>query len=319
LRRIPGNCWPTPNQELLLRAALFDGAQAIPAWELWRQTVHFDDIDYRSQQLLPLVFHNLTKLGVSGPLLERSKGYYRLTWYKNHLRFHHLAGLLHDLHQAGIPTLLLKGAAMAVYYYRDPGLRPMEDFDLLVPWHQSDEAIEVAQRWGFTSKFPIAAPHGCDMVDSAGRQLDLHWFAFHSVRTRGIDDTLWESARACKLHHAATHVLQPTDHLLHLCTRALCAPGGSICWIADALWLLKRGGPSAGDASGEAGVELSDKHVCRSGASIILERTRPKPGILPGICCLCFGHAGGSVHSEKCSHLGQILCEGGRFQPPEQS
>ena len=139
VRRILSICWPTPNQELLLRAALLDDAQAIPAWEQWQQTVDFTEIDHRSQKLLPLVYHNLTRLDVSGPLIERSKGYYRLTWYKNHLQFHHMAVVLHDLHQAGIPTLLLKGAAMAVYYYRDPGLRPMEDFDLLVPWHQRTE------------------------------------------------------------------------------------------------------------------------------------------------------------------------------------
>lgn len=242
MRRMPSNCWPTSNQELLLRAAMLDGAQAIPAWEQWRQTVDFNDIDYRSQKLLPLVYHNLTKLSVSGPLIERSKGYYRLTWYKNHLQLHHMAAVLDELDRAGIPTLLLKGSAMAVYYYRDLGLRPMEDFDLLVPWHQRSRAVEMARRWGFQSKFDTHAPHGSDLVDSAGRQLDLHGYAFHSVRNPGIDDTLWESARDCKLHHAPTHVLQPSDHLLHLCARALCAPGGSICWIADALWLLNRWG-----------------------------------------------------------------------------
>ncbi|OAI54371.1 hypothetical protein AYO44_03625 [Planctomycetaceae bacterium SCGC AG-212-F19] len=231
-------CWPTEDQELLLRAALLDGPLAIPAWERWQQSVDFEAIDRHSQQVLPLLYHNLNKLGIDGPLIERSKGYYRLTWYKNQLLFHRMAGVLHALHQAGIPTLLLKGAAMAVYYYRNAALRPMEDFDVLVPVDQATAAFDLVRHCGFEPKVPTPAPHGWDLVDAAGKQLDLHRFAFHYARTPDIDDTFWESALACTIDHAATHVLQPTDQLLHICARAFCAPGGSIRWIADALWLL---------------------------------------------------------------------------------
>jgi Uncharacterised nucleotidyltransferase len=228
---------------MLLRAAILDGSDAAPAWRQWQQAIDFDAIDWNSQQLLPLVYHNLTRCGIGGPLLDRCKGYYRLTWYKNHLLFHRMADVLHAFQQAGIRTLLLKGAGMAVHHYRNPALRPMDDFDVLVPADQGAEAYALARQFGFASKFASAAPHGWDLVDSAGRQLDLHRYAFHYSRTAGIDDTFWQSAIPCNLNHAASHVLHPTDQLLHVCARAFYAPGGSIRWIADAIWLLRTSGP----------------------------------------------------------------------------
>ena len=49
---------------------------------------------------------------------------------------------LQSLAGAGIPTLLLKGAALAVASYPDPGSRTMEDVDILVPLEDADRALD---------------------------------------------------------------------------------------------------------------------------------------------------------------------------------
>lgn len=54
ISRRSGNYWPTPDQELLLRAALLEGPAAADAWRELRPRLNPDDIDAASQRLMPL-------------------------------------------------------------------------------------------------------------------------------------------------------------------------------------------------------------------------------------------------------------------------
>ena len=58
-------------------------------------------------------------------------------------------GLLAAFAAAGIPVILLKGAAIAHLIYASPELRPMVDIDVLIDPANSARAIEVARGLGF--------------------------------------------------------------------------------------------------------------------------------------------------------------------------
>jgi hypothetical protein len=133
----------TSQQTLLLRAALLDGPTALDAWQAWKSNIDIDTLDPGSYCLLPLLYRNLQRHTIVDPLMDRFKGVYRKTWYQNQVLFHHMAGVLRALHAAGIPAMLLKGAALIQLHYTDAGLRPMADFDVLVPREQAMPAIEV--------------------------------------------------------------------------------------------------------------------------------------------------------------------------------
>ncbi|XCN73190.1 MAG: nucleotidyltransferase family protein [Candidatus Electrothrix aestuarii] len=60
-----------------------------------------------------------------------------------------LGKVLSILAEAGIPALVLKGAALCQTLYPDPGLRPMRDIDLLLPWDEALPAHALLQRHGF--------------------------------------------------------------------------------------------------------------------------------------------------------------------------
>ena len=51
--------------------------------------------------------------------------------------------------QAGVPFLVLKGAALAHLVYGDPRLRPMRDVDLLIRKADAGRALDVLMRCGF--------------------------------------------------------------------------------------------------------------------------------------------------------------------------
>lgn len=79
------DCWPTWEQELLLRAALLQGKDAIAAWEEWKLSTDIEQIDLGSEQMFPLLYYNLITHGIKDPLIDNLKTFYLRTWRRNQL------------------------------------------------------------------------------------------------------------------------------------------------------------------------------------------------------------------------------------------
>jgi hypothetical protein len=248
MKRKEGSFRPTQQQELLLHAALLKGREALDAWKEWRSRVDIDDIDRLdpgSYRILPLLYRNLNNQGVEDPLMMRLKGVYRLTWYKNQMLFHTIANLLRSFHDAGIKTMVLKGAALTVVFYKDYGLRPMDDFDVLVRTEQAIPAINLLKKLGWKPKsfepteeyITVSYSHG--FHDGADREFDLHWHVLSQNREGDSDDDFWEGAIEIKIHDVPTHALNPADQLLHICihgTKWDVTP--TLRWVEDAITIL---------------------------------------------------------------------------------
>jgi hypothetical protein len=247
-RHHDGGFWPTRHQELALRAALLKGNEAIDAWRDWRASVDIDKLDPGSYRLLPLVYQNLRAHGVKDTLMSRLKGIYRLTWYENQMSFHNMAALLRSFHQAGIQTMILKGAALTLLHYRDYGLRPMGDFDVLVRTEQASAAIALLTKLGWRPKQGSSAAlneecfsvrHGNGFEDAAGRQFDLHWHLLIECCYPHADDDYWDGAVPIELHDVSTCALNPTDQLLHVCVHgARWNRVPPLRWLADAMTVI---------------------------------------------------------------------------------
>ncbi len=247
--QFPGGCWPTAQQERLLHAALNQDASARDAWDAWRAEADIDALDQGSYRLLPLAYRNLARLGTPDPFMPRLKGIYRRAWYESHMLFHKRARLLSAFGAAGIPTLLLKGAAVAPVYYRDHGLRPLGDFDFLVPTAQAHAALRLLDDLGFRSSerrtqtfkpVYLAAVHGFPFADAEGREVDLHWHVLAESCEPDADDDFWAAARPWTIETAATHVLSPADQLLHTCVHGVrWNPIPPMRWVADAITILR--------------------------------------------------------------------------------
>lgn len=242
------NCWPTHEQELLLRASLLQGDGAIAAWHEWKSVTNIDDLDPGSFRMLPQLYRNLREHGIKEPVMDRFKEVYRLTWSQNQLLFHHAATLLRSLHDADIRTMVLKGAALVLQYYRDYGLRPMVDFDILVPTEQAMVAMNVLvgrswkPRWRSLEDFTetsFSVWHAEEFKDATGRAVDLHWHMLLECCYPGADDDFWQNAVPIAVSDVATCAPSPTDHLLHMCTHgAKYRPVPQFRWIADAMAIL---------------------------------------------------------------------------------
>lgn len=242
---------PTRVQELLLRAVLFDGEQAINAWHDWTAKVDINNIDHESQLLLPMLYKNLYRMGVQDPLMNIYKGVQRKTWAKNNLIFHELKLLLRSFRDAGIKVLLLKGAAMTLLYYKDYGIRAMEDVDILVPVEKAKESVHVLSGRGwkrrkdsgpaFNEKYPgmNKANH---FTTASGIEIDLHWQLLSANKDRGSDEDFRLAAIPLRIDDTLTvHALNHTDQLFHLVVHGMqWNPNPLLRWVADAMMILKK-------------------------------------------------------------------------------
>jgi hypothetical protein len=234
----------TPNQELLLKAALFSGEDALEAWSKWRDAVdwegHFEPGSFR---LLPLLYNNLHKHGVDDSAMGKLKGIYRQAWSKNQTLFHEMAKVIEFLQNAGIKTMLLKGASLSLLYYKNNGSRPMADIDVLVPLKQARLADELLQKAGWTSPFPLTEldliyGHAIQLHNRLDKEFDLHWRPFNGCQDEYEKD-FWDGAIPVKMANVDSMSPNPTDMLFHVIIHGVAwNPVPPIRWIADAITLI---------------------------------------------------------------------------------
>ncbi len=240
---------PNDHQALLLQAALGDDERAVAALGAWDAAVDLDAIDHESFCLLPLLYVNLVDRQLAGSWrhFARVAGIYRQNWYRNQLLLATLREAIDAFSAAGIPTMMLKGAPLALAYYPRPACRQMADVDLLVPCDRAAEAWTVALASGLQPRFPaefwpprISASK--PFMHRRGWDVDLHVHVMHECLAREADDDLWRAAVPIAIDGSPTATLRAEDHLLHALVHARQAPVPPLRWITDAVMILRRTG-----------------------------------------------------------------------------
>ena len=240
-----GRLWPDERQQLLLRAALASPPVAIEAWRQIGSAVELDALDLGSRRLLPLVWSNLRSHGVD---VDALAGRYQSARSANQALLAQLGELLRCLHDAGIPTVVLKGTALLVSAYPDIGLRPMSDVDVLVPVGRVADASRTLEAQGWRPSSPVTPvmlrlTHAAPFVHATRVSVDLHWHVFEECCQPDDDDELWEASAPVAIEGAMTRIPAPEDQLLHVCVHGekwVRVPG--LRWVADAMALIRHSG-----------------------------------------------------------------------------
>ena len=247
---LEGDFWPTPDQEVLLEAALGDGDTALSAWRTIRPQLDLDTLDGEAIRILPMLYRNLVNLGVEDELLPRLKGTYRQTWYLNQLLTGELSGFVTALQSADIETMVLKGAAIVPLYYQDYGVRPMADVDVLVRPSRAPEAARILAKAGWVPRDDLEQRmrrqnHALPFANSNRHEVDLHWnlgglFDLPEAPTRSLD-TFWNGSVPLELGGASSRALNATDTALHVILHGVRGHWGSrLRWPPDALTIIRR-------------------------------------------------------------------------------
>jgi len=244
---------PSPRQELLLRASLLKGDAATDAWNSWKSGIDMETLDHESHQMLPILYRNLTVHGISDPLVSTLKGTHRKTWYRNQVLLNSMKGIVKMFNDSGIETMILKGAALTLCCYKDYGLRPMDDMDILIPVRRAGEGIRLLENQGWFQAHPsrkvyeegyYSCHNGCHFENREGHQLDLHWHLLHEGCYATADDPFWAESLPVQLdENLFTKRLCPTHQLYHIIVHAMRRnPRPILRWVADARVVLGQPG-----------------------------------------------------------------------------
>ncbi len=202
----------------------------------------------------PLLYATLRGLPwVPSGLVEQSRQVYLAQGLRNALLFRELEVALAALTEAGIPTLVLKGAALIPRLYSNPALRPMVDLDVLL--HQED--VPAARRRLEDLGYQPALLEPADgltlafenellltRADRTETAVELHWSLFDSphYQHRLPMGWFWETAVEAQVGNTPVRILGPEAELLYLCGHlALHHRGQGLLWQHDLAALLAAG------------------------------------------------------------------------------
>jgi hypothetical protein len=242
----PTRFFPNPQQLQLLKFCLLvDADEARQAWKEWRAGVDLDDLDPACFRLMSLVYRRMMELGIEDRDAARIKGLHRYHWTRNQIAWRGKDCVLRALAEKGIPTVLLKGAALSRTVYPEPATRGMHDLDILVPVACAVDAMALLAGLGWVAQHfdavrTIEHFHACSFLHPEFGELDLHWHVLRSCCQTERDDEMWAAAVDLPVDGIATKILCPPDQLLNACEHGMHpSPASSLQWLVDATFIIR--------------------------------------------------------------------------------
>ena len=189
------------------------------------------------QGIIPLLYWNLSRIdaGKNVPVKimdDLQKMYYgNLT--RNMLLYHELSNILKAFKAEGIDVIVLKGAFLAEVIYKNIGLRPMKDIDLLI--REEDLPVTIKEmarlKCHFANIFPTKLheqlyvqlqPTLSEELQYINQNnnviIEVHWDIQPPTSPFKIEiKTFWKNAKPIKIAGIETLMLAPEDLIKHLC------------------------------------------------------------------------------------------------------
>jgi hypothetical protein len=230
------------------------GAFSSADWE------HFTDMA-QTEAVAPLVYTILNQVGVFNKHVissekaddgampwvvkaELAKCYYHNAAF-NAMLGNELDGILAVLTRAGIPVILLKGAALVKTVYPDPAERTMNDLDILVHRVHIRPAIRILHRAGYQRLIDnYIRYHVLLLGGKTGNiSVELHWsLVFNAERYPALIDWFWSQSHPLDMGNPFVLTLSPTAQLLYLAAHLVLQHGGleRLSWYYDLNLLINR-------------------------------------------------------------------------------
>jgi hypothetical protein len=248
MSRIPGlrwDCWPEPDDLLLLRSILHrDDGAAADAWGVVATRLDLDAPSSEQYRLYPLLADRLARLPVDEPRLGMLQGVRRQAAIQTLLRLRHLDTVLDVLDAGGVHPLLLKGPALALTVYPDVGLRPFDDVDLLVGRAEHARAVAVLESAGWrVGAADFDGNHAVPLVGGPV-DVDLHRTLNRELVIPGEPDATWSRLRQRPVGRPlpsgrTVTTLDLAEHLVHTTVHGTQWGGPvNLRWVADTVRLV---------------------------------------------------------------------------------
>jgi len=241
---------PTLEETLLLRACLYSGESARQAWEEWqshRNEFTHGSIGYNGsiKKVGLLVFNALRSHGLE--LDKENQTFLRLAYLKEELRSKIFRRICCDvlllLANEGIPTIVLKGTALAETVYDNPVFRHCHDIDILIGDEDMSRAASLLPALGFSAfnQRPEPKSYHFKLEHQSGLPLELHTRLFQIPYHNTLLTEMWKRSHSELIVGVPARTLAASDALLHVCGHAFYSEKReSLRWVTDAWFLIDR-------------------------------------------------------------------------------
>lgn len=202
----------------------------------------------RSHGMIPLLYHNLTKQGLTNfipqEIAEKLKNEYYISAASTLTLHHELQKVLEAFHKGNIEVVVLKGAALAETLYSNVTLRPFTDIDLLVREENWKRMRTLLSRLNFAAQgrdFIVLPPKltkfdvlgHLHFYNNQGINLELQFDLLQLGLSMRTKDKIWQCARRTAIAGIQTSVLSPEYQLLHLCVHLNKHGYRRLIWFVD--------------------------------------------------------------------------------------
>lgn len=235
----------SPESRLALLTAVDANAVADGVFAAWQACVELDALPGAQYQLLPLVYANLERAGVTHPWLPRVTGYYRKMWYANRLALRTLVHVIDALGDVRQDALVVGAAAHAVTVYAELALRPITTIEILVPVARASAAARKLAMLGWRpepganrlqqASFYTWVP-AQRFVNAQGQTLSLGWHLLPGTPCVDLDAAGQAASEPLLVEGSSVRTLCPSDHLLRACVNA---DESNLIAFVDAVQLLR--------------------------------------------------------------------------------
>jgi hypothetical protein len=185
--------------------------------------------------------------------------------------------VLAGLFEAGVNTLVLKGAALAYTLYPAPHLRPCGDVDLLVKKHHLEEAVAQLEALGYKrlnsiSREAVHTQWTFERQACSLHVIDLHWAISNRPLFANMFsfDELADDARPIKQLGKGAFTPAPVLALLFACIHRVAHHDDShlLIWVFDIKMLAEGLSPAEWDLFWESAIRKRVVAVCRKSLAV---------------------------------------------------
>lgn len=267
-----------PCQDALQALARLEGAPAGWAPPSWPDLARAA----RDNGMAPLLYSHLRQQPDDIPpgLLTWLQREYHQSVARNILLLKELEELASSFESAGVPLVVLKGAALLCTDRVPVAQRPITDLDLLVQPSQASAARALLERLGYRPQADWAQGFtesylGERAYYKAGDRTlvaDLHWHLLNHKGHEAWERRVWDRLRPCAVGEATLGLLSPEDELLHAALHLVCHHGGrGLLWRRDIALL------TAGETNIRWTQVLSDARALRAVGALRLALKLARP------------------------------------------
>ncbi len=231
------------HDQALDKARTITDSQALN-WDLVAKIAH-------AQWLAPLIYSVIREEGLLPAMLEEEfRAFYIENGLHNARQFDHVGKLITAFAGAGIPLLVLKGAALAETVYGNIALRRMIDVDILVHRNNVEKSLKLLAGLDYATVDPETHPgmitqyeNEVMLVRSQGFKmpLELHWSLLDSphYQNKVEMDWFWQTAERARIGNSQGLVLGLEALIIHLCSHLMLHhQGRGLMWLHDIAELL---------------------------------------------------------------------------------